>query len=105
MGGACGAASCTRFKSESADMETFNQAMFLDLNAPANAGAFVLAVTWVYLGVHFPLDSDRCRRGCAAERHSQPHCRDRYMAPLFAAATSLHRALFAPLIHRGWLRS
>ena len=28
-------------------METFNQAMFLYLNAPANAGAFVLAVTRV----------------------------------------------------------
>lgn len=56
MGGAFGAACCPRFKPAASDMETSCQALFLCLHAPANVGAFVLAVMRVCLGVHCPLD-------------------------------------------------
>ena len=66
-----------------------------------------LPMAWarVYLGVHFSLDMVGAAGVALLSATASMHYRDRYMAPLFTAAISLHRVLFAPLIQRGWLRS
>ena len=66
-----------------------------------------LAIAWarIYLGVHFPLDMVGAVGVALLSTLAGTYHRDRYIALLFAAASSLHRVLFAPLIQRGWLRS
>ena len=68
---------------------------------------FGLPIAWarVYLGVHFPLDMVGAAGVALLSTMANACCRDRYIAPLFGAVTSMHRGLFAPLIKRGWLRS
>ncbi len=66
-----------------------------------------LPIAWarVYLGVHFPMDMAGAAAFALLSATSSMYYRDRYMRPLLTFATSLHRALFSPLIQRGWLRS
>lgn len=68
---------------------------------------FGLTIAWarIYLGVHFPLDMVGAAGVALLSSLAGTYRRDRYFAPLFTAASSLHRVLFAPLIQRGWLRS
>ena len=68
---------------------------------------FGLTIAWarIYLGVHFPLDMVGAAGVALLSSLAGTYRRDRYIAPLFTAASSLHRVLFAPLIERGWLRS
>jgi undecaprenyl-diphosphatase len=68
---------------------------------------FGLAIAWsrIYLGVHFPLDMIGAVGVALLSALAVTFHRDRYIAPLFTAASALHRVLFAPLIQRGWLRS
>ena len=68
---------------------------------------FGLTIAWarIYLGVHFPLDMVGAAGVALLSSLAATYRRDRYIAPLFTAASSLHRLLFAPLIQRGWLRS
>ena len=65
-----------------------------------------LPMAWarIYLGVHFPLDMAGAAlvgAACAAAFYG---LRKGLIKPMLMPAERLYRRLFAPLIHRGWVR-
>ena len=64
-----------------------------------------LPMAWarIYLGVHFPLDMLGAAWVAGFSAWLAFRGRRLYMTPLYRLSIALHRALFGPLIQRGWV--